>query len=104
MQSYAFFLHIRSNPLEKSTRFNGLFVSLRPKGREVVHAQKNEQALCIRLFATLHTTIYSLKEFMQQRELTLTTAHAKKSFHLGFGKTPINMSTISYVKVKKYCI
>ncbi len=41
---------------------------------------------------------------MQQRELTLTTAHAKKSFHLGFGKTPINMSTISYVKVKKHCI
>ena len=30
------------------------------------------------------------------RELTdITTAHAKKSFHLGFGKTPINKSTLS---------
>lgn len=32
------------------------------------------------------------------RELTdITTAHAKKSFHLGFGKTPINKSTLSKV-------
>ena len=30
------------------------------------------------------------------RELTdITTAHAKKSFHLGFGKTPINRSVLS---------
>ena len=30
------------------------------------------------------------------RELTdITTAHGKKSFHLGFGKTPINKSTLS---------
>ena len=30
------------------------------------------------------------------RELTdITTAHAKKSFHLGFGKTPVNKSTLS---------
>ena len=30
------------------------------------------------------------------RELTdITTAHAKKSFHLGFGKTPIKKSTLS---------
>ena len=30
------------------------------------------------------------------RELTdITTAHVKKSFHLGFGKTPINKSTLS---------
>lgn len=30
------------------------------------------------------------------RELTdITTAHAKKSFHLGFGKTPVNRSTLS---------
>ena len=32
------------------------------------------------------------------RELTdITTAHAKKSFHLGFGKTPIKKSTLSKV-------
>ena len=30
------------------------------------------------------------------RELTdITTAYAKKSFHLGFGKTPVNKSTLS---------
>ena len=30
------------------------------------------------------------------RELTdITTAHGKKSFHLGFGKTPVNKSTLS---------
>ena len=30
------------------------------------------------------------------RELTdITTAHAKKSFHLGFGKTPVSKSTLS---------
>ena len=30
------------------------------------------------------------------RELTdITTAHAKKSFHLGFGKTPVNRSVLS---------
>ena len=30
------------------------------------------------------------------RELTdITTAHGKKSFHLGFGRTPINRSTLS---------
>jgi hypothetical protein len=34
------------------------------------------------------------------RELTdITTAHAKKSFHLGFGKTPINKSTLSKTDV-----
>ncbi|MGD9556147.1 MAG: DUF4372 domain-containing protein [Mangrovibacterium sp.] len=32
------------------------------------------------------------------RELTdITTAHARKSFHLGFGRTPINRTQLSKV-------
>ena len=39
--------------------------------REVAHALQNEQALCTRLIATLHTTMYNLKEFWQLRNLPL---------------------------------